>query len=177
MGRPRPALTKNASTNDNIGPLNPGKVKGPSDFLRFAPAPLYNVSAACFEDRSSMPAPPADEPPPSGGESLLAARRQRARALEEISEDGIEKLGEFRILRPLGRGGMAEFYLAEQTSLHRQVAVKVLRPELLSDETILKRFEQEAKSAAGLIHPTSCRSIRSASRTACITSRRNTCRG
>ena len=48
---------------------------------------------------------------------------------------------------------MAEVYLAEQTSLHRQVAIKVLRPELLSDPTILQRFEQEAKAAAGLIHP------------------------
>jgi serine/threonine-protein kinase len=72
---------------------------------------------------------------------------------EEIGEDSVRQLGEFRILRPLGRGGMSEVYLAEQISLHRQVAVKVLRQELLSDETILKRFEQEAKAAAGLIHP------------------------
>jgi WD40 repeat protein/tRNA A-37 threonylcarbamoyl transferase component Bud32 len=48
---------------------------------------------------------------------------------------------------------MAQVYLAEQTSLHRSVAIKVLRPELLTDKTIVKRFEQEAKAAAGLIHP------------------------
>jgi serine/threonine-protein kinase len=65
----------------------------------------------------------------------------------------IKNLGEFRIIRPLGRGGMAQVYLAEQTSLHRSVAIKVLRPELLTDKTIVKRFEQEAKAAAGLIHP------------------------
>jgi eukaryotic-like serine/threonine-protein kinase len=71
----------------------------------------------------------------------------------EVGEDSVTQLGEFRILRPLGRGGMSEVYLAEQTSLHRNVAVKVLRQELLSDETILQRFEQEAKAAAALIHP------------------------
>ena len=62
-------------------------------------------------------------------------------------------LGEFRLLRLLGRGGMAEVYLAEQTSLHRRVAVKVLRAELLTDDTHVKRFEREARAAAGLTHP------------------------
>jgi len=61
-------------------------------------------------------------------------------------------IGEFRILRRLGRGGMAEVYLAEQTSLNRQVAVKVLRAELLGDEVHVKRFEREARAAAGLRH-------------------------
>jgi len=42
---------------------------------------------------------------------------------------------------------------AEQTSLHRRVAVKVLRAELLTDDTHVKRFEQEARAAAGLTHP------------------------
>ena len=62
-------------------------------------------------------------------------------------------LGEFKIVRRLGKGGMAEVYLAEQTSLNRQVAIKVLRPEFLSDETYVKRFKHEAKAAGGLNHP------------------------
>src|SRR5438093_6211555 len=62
-------------------------------------------------------------------------------------------LGEFRLLRRLGGGGMAEVWLAEQTSLHRQVAVKVMRPDIQSDEMCRKRFEQEALAAAGLNHP------------------------
>ena len=63
--------------------------------------------------------------------------------------------GEFRLLRPLGKGGMAEVYLAEQTSLQRYVAVKVMRPELItgSDTVMLQRFKQEATTAAGLTHP------------------------
>ena len=70
---------------------------------------------------------------------------------DKTSENRV--LGEFRILRRLGKGGMAEVFLAEQTSLHRCVAVKVLRTELLSNETNLQRFEQEAKAAGGLNHP------------------------
>jgi serine/threonine protein kinase len=65
-------------------------------------------------------------------------------------------LGEFRLLRRLGRGGMAEVFLADQTSLSRHVAIKVLRPEntaTMDDDVVLKRFQQEAKAAAGLSHP------------------------
>ena len=61
-------------------------------------------------------------------------------------------LGEFRILRRLGAGGMAQVYLAEQTSLKRYVAIKVMRPDFGDDDTYRKRFEHEAKAAAGLNH-------------------------
>lgn len=61
-------------------------------------------------------------------------------------------LGDYRLLRRLGRGAMAEVYLAEQASLRRQVAVKVLKPQLAQDETYLRRFQQEAQAAASLIH-------------------------
>lgn len=62
-------------------------------------------------------------------------------------------LGEFKLLRKLGRGGMAEVYLAEQTSLRRNVAVKVLRSEFTSDANYLRRFQQEATAAGTLSHP------------------------
>lgn len=62
-------------------------------------------------------------------------------------------LGEFKILRRLGRGGMSEVYLAEQTSLQRNVAVKVLKRELLKDPSSIQRFKTEATAAAGLNHP------------------------
>ena len=62
-------------------------------------------------------------------------------------------LGEFRILRRLGAGGMAQVYLAEQTSLKRNVAIKVMRSDFGSDDTHRKRFEHEARAAAGLNHP------------------------
>jgi serine/threonine protein kinase len=63
------------------------------------------------------------------------------------------KLGEFHLLRKIGQGGMADVYLAEQTSLNRQVAIKILHEDLRSDDVHLKRFVQEAKAAGGLQHP------------------------
>ena len=61
-------------------------------------------------------------------------------------------LGDFQVDRLLGRGGMGEVYLARQISLNREVALKVLRPDL-TNPTYLSRFEAEAWSAAKLNHP------------------------
>ncbi|MEN6558640.1 MAG: serine/threonine-protein kinase [Thermoguttaceae bacterium] len=62
------------------------------------------------------------------------------------------QIGDFRLLRRLGRGAMADVYLAEQRRLKRSVALKVLKPELAGDRTYLQRFELEAQAAASLIH-------------------------
>ena len=62
-------------------------------------------------------------------------------------------LGDFRVERLLGRGGMGNVYLARQLSLNRPVALKVLRPDLLTKPTYLKRFEAEAWAVAKLNHP------------------------
>ncbi len=62
------------------------------------------------------------------------------------------RLGGYRLVRRLGSGGMADVYLAEQTSLGRHVAVKVLRPETLRHQGAVERFEQEARAAAALVH-------------------------
>jgi serine/threonine-protein kinase len=62
------------------------------------------------------------------------------------------RLGDYQFLRRLGRGGMAEVYLAEQLSLRRQVAIKVLRQNLASDESYVRRFHHEAQAAAKLVH-------------------------
>lgn len=62
------------------------------------------------------------------------------------------QLGDYCLLRRLGRGAMAEVYLAEQTSLRRQVAVKVLRQDLATDANYILRFRNEAQAAAALVH-------------------------
>src|SRR5271154_4290551 len=104
-----------------------------------------------------MPTPaPTDDTSRSASPETTQRSSRAASPASELdfeTELSSKQLGEFRILRPLGRGGMSEVYLAEQTSLHRQVAIKVLRRELLADPTVVQRFEQEAKAAAGLIHP------------------------
>ena len=62
------------------------------------------------------------------------------------------QLGNLHLLRRLGRGAMAEVYLAEQCPLKRWVAVKILKPELADDQTYLRRFQREAQAAASLVH-------------------------
>jgi serine/threonine-protein kinase len=62
------------------------------------------------------------------------------------------QIGSFHFLRRLGKGAMAEVYLAEQVNLKRWVAVKILRPELADDGTYVRRFEREAQAAASLVH-------------------------
>jgi serine/threonine-protein kinase len=61
-------------------------------------------------------------------------------------------VGDYRILRRLGAGGMAVVYLAEQQSLGRQVALKVLQPALALDGAYVTRFKHEARAAAALVH-------------------------
>src|SRR5262249_2209376 len=64
----------------------------------------------------------------------------------------LQQLGDFRILREVGQGGMGIVYEAEQVSLGRHVALKVLPKNLLLDARSKRRFEREAKSAAKLHH-------------------------
>jgi serine/threonine-protein kinase len=61
--------------------------------------------------------------------------------------------GRYRVLSHIADGGMATVYLALDTRLEREVALKVMRPGLASDDTFVSRFRREARSAARLSHP------------------------
>jgi serine/threonine protein kinase len=63
------------------------------------------------------------------------------------------RLGSYEILASLGQGGMGAVYRARDLKLGREVALKVLSPELASDSERLRRFEQEARAASSLSHP------------------------
>lgn len=70
-----------------------------------------------------------------------------------MSLDAGTKLGRYDIRSKLGQGGMGEVYLAEDTKLHRKVAVKILPADVASNRDRMERFVQEAKAASALNHP------------------------
>ena len=98
-------------------------------------------------------------------ESLLFSLDQARTFLEEpafISEPGQAILWQFqngeivshyRIVEPIGAGGMGQVYLAEDQKLHRQVALKILPAEVLEDIDRLRRFKREALAISALNHP------------------------
>jgi serine/threonine protein kinase/Tol biopolymer transport system component len=98
-------------------------------------------------------------------ESLLAARTQADNFIEQPPNDVAagwqaavsslpgRSLAHYRMLSLLGRGGMGEVWLAEDTRLGRRVAIKLLLDEFTSDAERLRRFEQEARAASALNHP------------------------
>jgi serine/threonine protein kinase len=104
----------------------------------------------------------------AGVEAVLAAHPEqrgeleaRIRALRRAGlwpggptgEPFPERLGEFRLLRRIGGGGMGVVYLAEQTSLGRRVALKLIRPEQLYFPGARERFRREVEAVARLSHP------------------------
>jgi serine/threonine protein kinase/WD40 repeat protein len=89
--------------------------------------------------------------------ALIELERARADAGPEPAVDAadpppVTHLGDFRLLRKVGRGGMGVVYEAEQVSLGRRVAIKLLPPTVFRDPVKRRRFEREARAAARLHH-------------------------
>ena len=70
----------------------------------------------------------------------------------------------YQIIKSIGEGGMANVYLAYDTILEREVAVKILRGDLSEDEKFVRRFQREANSASSLKHPKTYRNLSSIDR-------------
>jgi WD40 repeat protein/serine/threonine protein kinase/tetratricopeptide (TPR) repeat protein len=87
-------------------------------------------------------------------EELKPGAPEESAADEGVRVEGkqLERLGDYRILREVGRGGMGIVYEAEQESLGRRVALKVLPAQAMFDPRQQKRFQREAKAAARLHH-------------------------
>jgi serine/threonine protein kinase len=114
------------------------------------------LTPMCLEKiRSQLPADSAETPP---RDLLSALVRQRvvtpfqARRLLAGYTDGFF-VGKYRILELLGAGGMGKVYLAEQTTMKRPVALKLLPTRHSEEHSSLARFTREARAAAKLRHP------------------------
>jgi len=90
-----------------------------------------------------------DLSPMSDTQKLAHVTQQAESADLDLTD---RRIGDFHLLRRLGRGGMGDVYLAEQESLKRQVAFKILRPSMAGDTNYVQRFTQEARAAAKLVH-------------------------
>ena len=64
-----------------------------------------------------------------------------------------DKISHYKVISAIGKGGMGEVYLAEDTRLERQVAIKILLDDVAVDDDRVRRFVQEAKAASALNHP------------------------
>ncbi len=111
--------------------------------------------AVFLQGAATIPEPVAQHPSDPG----------RKPSSTEITVDGFqdsaghapcalpEVIGEYRILGRLGEGGMGVVYKAVHTTLDREVALKVMRPELAGNERFVARFLREARTAARIDHP------------------------
>ena len=85
-------------------------------------------------------------------EQVRDDRQHPAEPAAVLPAPAIRQLGDFRIIREVGKGGMGFVYEAEQMSLGRHVALKLLPRNMLIDAKAKRRFEREAKAAARLHH-------------------------
>jgi len=81
------------------------------------------------------------------------SRRLTARIISNLALTPGTRLGVYEITAPIGEGGMGQVYRATDTTLGRQVAIKILPDAFASDPERLARFEREAKTLASLNHP------------------------
>lgn len=70
----------------------------------------------------------------------------------KAEKGGVDQVGQYRLIRKLGEGGMGQVYEAEHSLLHRRCAVKLILPEFTSNRIALSRFEREVQAMARLSH-------------------------
>jgi serine/threonine protein kinase len=127
--------------------------------------PLPPTEETLPEKPSSHSAEPLSAPPPThhpqtpraqgdDAPTVISRNPRRARAVEELLGSSVRgcRLVHYELIEPLGIGGMAAVLRAHDTQLDRDVALKILPPEMAEEPENILRFHQEARSAAKLDH-------------------------
>jgi len=100
---------------------------------------------------------PATKSSATGSSSKAAGSAKAPASGGPIGPQGREQIGDYRLIRKLGQGGMGEVYLAHQLSLDRPAALKVLAKHLADNQDFVKRFYREARAMAKVDHPQTVR--------------------
>jgi Protein kinase domain len=120
-----------------------------------APGPEAPTPASSQGDANSPPThPPSEQPDATQG---LKPAAEHDSSLTDFlappqADDELGRLGDFRILKILGHGGMGVVFLGEDSTLRRKVAIKAMLPHLAQSKSSQQRFVREARSAATLEH-------------------------
>ena len=137
-------VKKPAAKSPNAPKTATPSVEAPAKTVQVQPPPDNNATQALMQETMAldMAQTPVDSEPDSTPPPAPAAPEKTA-----------SMLGDFKLLKKLGQGGMGAVYKAHQISLDRVVAVKVLAKELTKKKEFVTRFQREAKAMAKLDHP------------------------
>ena len=114
---------------------------------------MTNGVLACF--RCHTPIPENSKFCSTCGADVSGGDGPTSTSSVDIVRERLQRIieGKYRIDRLLGKGGMGQVFLAHDLTLEREVAIKVLPPDVAQDDQVVRRFQQEAKTAARLDHP------------------------
>ncbi|HET6325487.1 MAG TPA: protein kinase, partial [Planctomycetaceae bacterium] len=146
MASPDPRRMKDVDKTANQA-LAETKVpgSGPAVGDTFVPG---NDQPAAGSSKDGKPAAAASPPPKAAASPPKSSGEGDAKKPKKITE-----LGDFKLEKKLGQGGMGTVFLATQKSLDRKVALKTLSPEFAKKPDFVQRFLREARSMARLQHP------------------------
>jgi serine/threonine protein kinase len=114
---------------------------------------MTNGAVACY--RCHTPIPENSRFCLSCGADVSGGDGPTTTSSVDVVRERLQRIveGKYRIEKLLGKGGMGAVFLAHDLTLEREVAIKVLPPDVAQDEQVVRRFQQEAKTAARLDHP------------------------
>ena len=136
-----------AAVQEYVAALEAGRRPNRRELLSRHPA-IADELAACLDGLAFVHSAAGEIP----GAAIAAARGGEDRGDAGLDPSAAQPLGDFRLVREIGRGGMGTVYEAVQLSLGRRVAVKVLPLAAAMDPRHLERFRNEAQAAAQLHH-------------------------